>query len=57
MSASNLKQATKKYEKAKEERMLEKIKNHKCTGCEFGSWKGTKFYCPFGSCAKEKLRR
>jgi len=54
---SSLKQAALKAEKAKEERRLEKINKHKCNTCDFGSWTGMKFYCPFGSCAKESLRR
>ena len=54
---NRLKQAVNKAIKAQEDRLLEKIKNHKCSGCGFGTWTGTKYYCPFISCAKESLRR
>lgn len=54
---SILDQVAKKAERAMEERKKEKINKHRCKGCSFGSWTGTKYYCPFSSCAKESLRR
>jgi len=54
---SILNQIAQKTERAKEERKKEKINKHRCKGCSFGSWTGTKYYCPFSSCAKESLRR
>jgi|GEM_PF-4282842 len=55
--SNSLKQAARKAEKEKEERRQEKIRKHKCSNCAFGSWTGTKYYCPFGSCARDNLRR